>query len=197
MAQYARPDSDVSASNWTGSYTAIDESSYDDADRLLGADNANGTTEKGLSDVTDPAASSGHVVRFRAWQENNSHQRTLSVVLVQGSTVISTYAAFNLVKGTATSYSWTLSSAEADAITDYTDLRLRFKSDGTVSTPPSSRSEVYVSWAELEVPDSTLKLVAGTLTSGDGTVAGAALDLTYPASALSAGGALADRKSVV
>lgn len=171
MGQFARPDADISATNWTGAYTAIDEVSYDDADYLTGANSANGTCEKGLSNVTDPASSSGHVVRFRAWQENNTHQRTLSVVLVQGSTVISTYAAFDLVKGVATSYSWTLSAGEADSITNYSDLRLRFTSGGTVSTPAPSRSTVYVSWAELEVPNVVYaQAVSGALSTA-GTAA--------------------------
>lgn len=159
MTQYARPDSDISATSWTGAYSTIDEVSYSDADYLQGAENANGTAEKGLSDVTDPVSSSDHIVRFRAWQENDTHQRTLSVILVQGSTTISTYVAFNLVKGTATSYSWTLSPAEADAISNYTDLRIRFTSGGTVSIPTSSQSDVFVSWAELEVPDASSKSI--------------------------------------
>ncbi len=158
MAQYGRPDSDITQSNWSGGYGTIDEASYSDADYITGSSSANGTAEYGLSNVTDPVSSSTHVVRFRAWQQNNSHQRTLVASLYQGTTLISSYnggVAFNLVKGTATAYSWTLSSGEADAITDYSDLRVRFVSGGTVGTPAGSRSAVYVSWSELEVPDAS------------------------------------------
>ena len=155
MPQYARPDSDVTQTNWSGGYGVIDEESASDADYITGADDANGTAEYGLSEVTDPTSGADHTVRFRAWQENQTFQRTLTVSLIEGSTVRSSYnggAAFNLVKGTPTAYDWTLSEAEADNISDYTDLRVRFVSAGDVGTPASSRSYVYVSWAELEVP---------------------------------------------
>ena len=154
MAQYGRPNSDVSQSGWTGSYTAIDEAAYSDADYITGAADANGTAVHGLSSVSDPVSSANHTVRFRAWQQNNAFQRYLQVELLQDTTVISSYpSTITLVKGTATAYNWTLSSGEADAITDYGALRLRFTSTGDVGTPAPNRSEVYVSWAELEVPD--------------------------------------------
>ena len=155
MAQYARPDSDITFSNWTGSYTAIDEASYDDGDYIQGANNNNGSAEVGLSDVADPVSSSDHVLRFRAWQQNNTKNRQLTAYLFQGTTQIASYACGNLVKDTPTAYSYTLTGAEADSITDYTDLWLRFTSYGDVGTPASQRSYVYVSWTELEVPDSS------------------------------------------
>lgn len=157
MAQYLRPDSDVSLTNWTGSYTAIDEASYSDSDYITGAEASSGTAVIGLSNPSgDPALDTGHVVRFRAWQENAKKVRTLVVALYQGTTLISAYnggSAITLVKGTPTAYSWTLSEAEAGNITDYTDLRLWFTSGGDTGTPASQRSYVYVSWAELETPD--------------------------------------------
>ena len=153
MTQYARPNSDGLFQYWSGSYTDIDEVTYSDADYITGDEDENGTSQVGLSNVTDPNSSVGHTVKFRAWQEDQADQRTLKVELLQGSTVISTYTAFNLVKGTPTAYSWTLSSGEADNITDYTDLVLRFTSAGDVTPPPATRAFVYVSWAVLEVPD--------------------------------------------
>lgn len=155
MTQYARPERDTKTSLYWGSgpyWPNIDEVTPDDGDLCGCGGNGSGTIEVGLSELADPISDADHTVRFRAWQQNNANQRTLAVYLVQGTTVISTYAAFDLVKGTATQYEWTLSSAEADSITDYTDLRLRFTSGGDTSTPSGDRSEVYVSWAELEVP---------------------------------------------
>ena len=155
MTQYARPERDTKTSLYWGSgpyWPNIDEVTPDDGDLCGCGGNGSGTIEVGLSELADPISDADHTVRFRAWQQNNANQRTLAVYLVQGTTVISTYAAFDLVKGTATQYEWDLSSAEADSITDYTDLRLRFTSGGDTSTPSGDRSEVYVSWAELEVP---------------------------------------------
>lgn len=155
MAQYGRPDSDVSFDAcWSGTYLYIDEETYSDSDYLTCDMATNGDAEVGLSNVTDPASGSGHTVRFRAWQQNTVNQRTLQVELLQGSTVISTYSAFNLPTS-ATSYSWTLTSTEADNITDYTDLRLRFTAGGNVDPPGKNQAAVYVSWAELEVPDAS------------------------------------------
>ncbi len=153
MTQYARPDASGVLSNFTGAYTAIDETTPSSADYITGAGNANGSAIFGLSNVTDPVASSGHVIRYQAWQENATHQRTLAVHLIQGSSVVASAAAFNLVKGSATTYSATMSATEADAISDYTDLHIRFISGGTVSSPTASQSDVFVSWFELATPD--------------------------------------------
>lgn len=154
MAQIARPDSDVSSSiYWSGSYTLIDEVTPDDGDYLTCGNNGNGTTEKGLSNVGDPGSSADHIVRFRAWQSQNTKQRGLTVTLVQGSTVIATYATGDLIRNSPTAYSFTLTGDEADSITDYSDLRLRFTSTGDVGTPTYQRAYVYVSWAEFEVPE--------------------------------------------
>lgn len=152
--QYARPDSDIQQTNWSGGYGTIDETTYNDADYITGSSSANGTAIYGLSNVTDPEVGTGHVVRFRAWQQDKTHQRTLSAYLYQGDTKISEHGSnpITLVKGTQTAYSWTLSEAEANNIADYTDLRIWFTSGGEVGTPAVSRSAVYVSWAELEVP---------------------------------------------
>ncbi len=156
MTQYARPDSDISATNWTGAYTAIDEETPNDSDYITGSDSANGTDEVGLSNVTDPASSADHVIKFRARQSGTpGHQRYLDVSLVQGSTVIASHATVTLDGSTWTDYSKTLSSAEADAITDYTDLRLHITSSGDVGTPAGSRRSVYVSWVVFEVPDAS------------------------------------------
>ena len=154
MTQYARPDSDISATNWTGAYTAIDEETPNDSDYITGSSSANGTDEVGLSNVTDPASSANHVIKFRARQSGTpGHQRYLTLVLCQGSTGIAITPTATLDGSTWTDYSYTLSSAEADALTDYTDLRLRIISSGDVGAPSGSRRSVYVSWVDFEVPD--------------------------------------------
>jgi len=168
MAQFLRPDSDISNVGWhaSSSYVGIDEESYVDTDYLLGLGDQNGTVEVGLSNVSDPGSSSGHTVRFRAWQQNKTNQRGLVCYLVQGSTVIASYTISALPKDTVgTAYSFTLTSTEADTITDYTDLRIRFESTGDVGIPNSNRAYVYVSWAEVEVPDAGPSGVSGSLSS--------------------------------
>jgi hypothetical protein len=149
VAQFARPDSVVSNSGFNASAgtldSTIDESSRNDAD--YNWTDAPGTNfEVGLSNATDPVSSSGHVVRFAARYTMGA--RDFTVTLKQGgstiaSTTISMTASF-------ADYSFTLSGAEADSITNYNDLRLYFTHPGTLM---GALEEVQVSWAEFEVPD--------------------------------------------
>lgn len=162
MAQFARPDSTVLAGSWvTGSaalWQAIDEVTASDADFISSSSGpVNDLTEMGLSDVTDPVSSSGHLIRFRHAENGavTSANMVLRVRLLQGATVIAERS-FN---GVGTSYvtdaTFTLTSGEADAITDYTNLRIEFRANQSAGTARRKN----VSWAELEVPDAP---VSGT-----------------------------------
>lgn len=161
MAQFARPDSDVSDGTWTNQassnvnmFNVIDESSADDADYIRTA-NPTGTETCtfGLSDVTDPVSPSGHTVRWRAKVANRVDDTiNLSIFLRQGATLIATCRTGAITDTSFTAGSYTLSGAEADAITDYTDLRLTFTKSGTND---DAGINVQVSFAELEVPGGT------------------------------------------
>lgn len=157
MAQFARPDSDVTTTNWVGGFAEIDEVTPSDAEFARHALGASAELEVGLSDVTDPASSSGHTVRYRIAKVTGAGavnaaggSPTVTARLIQGTTQIAIGAA-EIATGTWTEHSFTLTGGEADAITDYDDLRLGFLSvtdGGGVSTRRGA-----VSWAELEVPD--------------------------------------------
>lgn len=155
MAQYARPDSDVSAGSWTPStgatlYGVIDESSASDADYMeLSGSPLDFTADIGLSSVTDPASSSGHTIRWREYAEGIAAAETLAVYLYQGASLIATLRTGSVTRLAWTDRSYTLSGAEADSITDYTDLRIRF----TGSFTALGTDLLRVSWAEMEVPD--------------------------------------------
>jgi len=146
MAQYARPNSDVAAGSWTPStgatlYGYIDEESYSDIDYIQVA-NANSTCEIGLSSVTDPESSSNHIVRYRARKAGNG---ALTVYLFDGATQIASQTP--TLTTSIQAFSFTLSSGEADNISDYSDLRLKFAGSYVIV------GGVAVSWAEFEVPD--------------------------------------------
>jgi len=145
--QYARPDSDISTGSWTTAplWQKIDEVTPNDADYIQTAATASSTAKVGLSNVTDPQSSSGHIVRFRARQYNFGYNN-MTVALYQGDTLIRSYTTPALTTSW-TAYSFTLTAAEADSITDYTDLRLWFTAATISSVIP-----IQVSWAELEVP---------------------------------------------
>lgn len=128
MPQFARPDSDVSLGGWSNpSFSTIDEAVADDGDfTQSGLAPATDTLEVSLSDVSDPLVNTGHIIRFRYQKDVAAgSQINLTVALFQGGTEIVsqlfTDIANGFVQGTIT-----LTAAQADAITNYNDLRLRF-----------------------------------------------------------------------
>jgi hypothetical protein len=134
MAQFARPDGDTSVGAWTtnagGSsslFATLDETSPSDADFVRSELSPSASAyECSLSNIEDPQSSAGHVVRYRYAKDAAGGQSVdLTVQLRQGTTVIASATHTNISE-TVAAGSITLSGAEADAITDYTDLRLRF-----------------------------------------------------------------------
>lgn len=142
MAQFGRPSTDTTRDNWeeddgttTDIFDQIDEASADDADYIRTVlTPTNDVYVTKLTSVEDPLSSTGHVVRFRASKEAaGGDQIDLTVQLRQGyvnegspGTLIATVATLTNISETWTTTSYTLSGAEADAITNYADLFLRF-----------------------------------------------------------------------
>lgn len=166
MAQFARPNSDVTTANWavTGAAThwaALDEVTPSDADfsQIGPAPTALGSSPLvvGLSAVTDPMSGSGHIVRWRA-SKFNEEDASGRVLLQQGTTTIATFATRAL--GAATTFTETLTAAQADAITDYSQLRLRFETVRTVDLLKTDAG-VSIFWAELEVPVAARMIAVG------------------------------------
>ena len=195
MAQFGRPNSDITTTNWStssGSGTLashIDETTFSDTDYILTTTD-DASCEVALSSVTDPAVSTGHIVRWR-WRVANAGGggERGGAFLVQGATTKATLAtSYNLNRTAYDAMSYTLTGTEADSITDYSDLRLRFTAEIL-----GASEELRVSWAEMEVPDAGATFtqsVSGTL-----SFAGSATKQTgkMPAGALSFGGALIKR----
>jgi hypothetical protein len=149
MAQYARPDSDITLNNWDDpSWSTIDEETPNDGDYTDQV--GTGELVVGLSDVTDPESSSGHVFRWRAKSTGSGQKEGLSCSLYEGTTLRAASPSENLDRTEFTTFTYTLSSAEADSIGDYSNLRLRFY-------PVCGSTEtVAISWAEFEVPDAAV-----------------------------------------
>lgn len=124
--QRMSPSSDVSAGAWTSSLggalnAAIDEAAADDADYVTTSTAADQFVV-GLQAGSDPGVSTGHLVRYRIRGDGTSGIR---VELMQGATVIATWE-HDPASVSWTTFVQTLSSSEANSITDYTALRLRF-----------------------------------------------------------------------
>lgn len=144
MAQFARPSADASVGNWlddgggsTSLFAAIDEASPSDVD-YIESESAPASSPYAcdLGTIEDPQSSSGHIVRYRYQKDaSGGAQIDLTVELRQGyvsegtqGTLIASNSHTNIGNGW-TDGSFTLSAVEADSITDYSDLQLRFVAD--------------------------------------------------------------------
>lgn len=157
-AQFARPDGLASSSgSWTGTYASINESPPNDGTFL--ASPANPTTdyyEVTLTDVEQPSSLVGITFRYRYAKSGNNSGKTinLTVELRQGSTVISSQTHANIPGASGSGWqqgSVTLTTQQAALITNFADLRLRFRP--TSSGGGQSRT-AQISWAETQLPGS-------------------------------------------
>src|SRR3990172_9820611 len=128
MAQTIRPVSDVATGNWLASVgnniaATIDEAVQDDADYTYTTVGGGTGAQVALASASDPVSSNNHVVRYRAMGNNSAN---LTVSLIENTNVRATWTE-TAVPPTFTNYARTLSGAEADAITNYADLRLKFE----------------------------------------------------------------------
>lgn len=149
MVQKAQPNSDASVGSWTDEggattllYQSIDEGATtpNDADYVRSELSPSASPYVcGLETLEDPLSSSGHVIRWRR-AKSAAGGETIDLTAVelrqgyvseasQGTQIASTSdSGLSDTIGTTT---LTLSGAEADAITDYADLALRFVADST------------------------------------------------------------------
>jgi len=123
--QYALPISDVSAGTWTAStgsdlFAMLDETVADDGDYITTTSAS--TCEVALGSLTDPALSTGHIVRYRISATGGG----IIVRLREGSTTIASWT-HDPAPASPTTYAQTLSGGEADSITDYGNLRYQFE----------------------------------------------------------------------
>jgi len=142
MAQFARPDATTTLGNYTDDgggttniHLKIDEVAADDGDYIRSpVSPASEVYVCRLSDVTDPASSASHVMRMRTSCDQDA-QETLDFTqqlrmgyVSEGTpgTLIASQSRNGVSSTTWTTSTYTLSGAEADAITDYTALFYRF-----------------------------------------------------------------------
>src|SRR5215217_4169998 len=136
--QVGAPISDVTDGSWlnelgsnTNLYASLDEAAANDTDYIISSalgSGASDTCEVGLTALADPSSSSSHNVSYR-YRAQGGITMNLTVRLMQGASIIASWTHTSV----STSYAvatQTLSGGEADAITDYTDLRLRFVATG-------------------------------------------------------------------
>ena len=143
MTQYLRPDADTYIGNYEDEaagtsdiFEAIDEVSPSDADYIASPLLPSSEVYVcALSSVEDPLSSSSHVIKYRYAKSVVGDQIDLIVELREGytnegskGTLVKQWTHTD-ISTTPTTASKTLSSGEADSITDYADLFLRFVYD--------------------------------------------------------------------
>ena len=165
-AQFGKPNSDITnptgKSSWKdggsidvdGSlFSSLDEVTADDATSYVESRKNPAITdfiELGLSAVTDPVVDTGHIIKFRAQQSNTNRPQTLFVELYEGATLRATTVVMTLTNAYQT-LAYTLSTAEAGTIVDYSNLSLRFVP--STGEGGEKKTKVQLTWAEFEVPD--------------------------------------------
>jgi len=132
MPIFARPNSDIASSGWsdqsggtTNIFQSIDEAVENLSDYIKTlVQDVPFVYQAGLSAVADPLVSTGHILTVTAAQLNcPGVQNVLIFKLKQGATLIAT-GNQSLTNNTTITYTLTLSSGEADAITNYGGLSL-------------------------------------------------------------------------
>lgn len=161
MAVFARPIADITKGSWltnggvaTNLFAAIDEDPSNDADYVQSSATVNDTYEARLSSVAPAPIDRLHVLNYRVRKSAAlGNTRGVTVSLVQGATVIASQSHSDLTIAAAT-VPLLLTAAQGALITNYADLRVRFVATGIVSGATTARRAVWVTWAQLRVPDS-------------------------------------------
>lgn len=152
MSQHLRPASTVDAGTWTYAVTSLhadtDEGidNADDDDTYAQTDIAADDLELALSTGIDPTSALAHVLQWRARRAGVYFlSADLSIALYEGAVLIATSTSSH--GDDYTSHTYTLSAAEANAITDYTNLRVRIRLVSHVGG-----AHLRVTAAELTIP---------------------------------------------
>ena len=151
MAQYAVTDADIVDGTWLDEAAGATDlfngiipgtpgsiGAGDDATYIVSVANPSAAAcGFNLSNIEDPVSQTGHIMRWRRYKSAaGGGQIDLTVNLRQGyvsegtpGTSITSQDDSDISETVATATPYTLSSGEADSITDYTDLQIRFVAD--------------------------------------------------------------------
>lgn len=162
MAQFARPSSDVLTTGWTPTpggtlFSTVDEAVTDDADFINTG--ATVTVKFGLSSITDPVSSTGHIIRVRA-RTTSGGTITAALTSSGGGTTYYPATSIGVLAGSFTDYALTLSGPQADSITNYATMEL------WLAAAPAALNNVTVSQAYFETPDAPVIPVVGVESVG-------------------------------
>ncbi len=148
--QYGRPNADSSVGTWTthsalttGLWDTLNEAVPDDADFIRSVVAPSSTAyEASFASLVDPVSSTGHVLEVRARHDNGGGGGvTLTSELRQGANALSTpLSVAEALTSSWVTYSYQLSAAQADAITDYSTLRVRVTATQAAADVPTPQA---------------------------------------------------------
>lgn len=100
-----------------------------------------------VDSLTDPENNINHVITISAQATGSGGPERITFRLIENTTIRASSASTAITRGSYADYTYTLSTAEADTITDHTDLRIRIE-----ATVLGSET-LDVSFAKFEVDD--------------------------------------------
>lgn len=164
MPQILVPTSTVATGSWTTTplWSKINDNSTvqptgDDV-KITSADNTNGdNADFKITSGTDPVSETGHILRAR-WHKSGAGGHTVNAVLelwegVPGTGTLRATLSVAGIGETEIGSTYTLSAAEANSISNYTNLHLRLSRQGDTGGQPATRRSLVADLIELEIPD--------------------------------------------
>lgn len=160
MAQFSRPDRDITLGTWfpTPLYGQISESVRDDTSYISCGVSSNSICDIGLSQPNTPQAGTKTLRYAYAKSAAAGNDRNLIVRFKKGATVLHTFT-HNLITEVWTQQAQSITGAIAGA--EWATISVEFESTGTTGGQQTGRRDVYVSWAELEVPNAVIPTTVG------------------------------------
>jgi hypothetical protein len=133
-------------------YTQIDETSPSDGTDAITSASGTGSDvcRVNTNSITDPVVSDGHILRMRA-RRSSGTGGSVNCRLYSAGGLIGIYTTIATISSSFRTFEFTLSGAEADSITSYSDIDIEF-----VKVPAGFSCTMEVSWAEFEVPNISL-----------------------------------------
>ena len=157
MVQIARPDSDISTGGWepqgstaeTTLWESLDEvTANDGVDYIEALDGENITCEVGLdSSISDPGGNTSYFLRCKMQGTGSGGPERVQIALFEGATQRAISGNFSNRASWADKF-YELTTGEADAITAFTDLRLKI-----ISSSLGATEDMWVTQAFFEVPN--------------------------------------------
>jgi hypothetical protein len=168
-ATLLRPTGDISAGSWLDSplFSKINETTASDSNYIYSQSPVNDTIILGLTAASTPSSRDNHNVRYRIQKSDISGNAIdLTASLYQGNSLISQLTHSDIQYGYFTT-GFNLTTAEANNITDYSNLRLNFIGNTTIFYTLMDEitdtftdengdylkfnTDLEISWAEIEL----------------------------------------------